>query len=314
MEYTTNTTRRFLCAAGLLLAMAVPSMVLATDGPGCTGANYLTYTVGSKSVAMGEAVTVLRGDQFTWLSSPGTFHFMEGSGIGISHAEWLIDTRFNSLSYYRRASDMYIFSCAVTYTYRPEIQGYDMFGNETDMLQSYNYVVQAGFGLSPVKSFTAGVNLKYFREKLDDWAEGGVCFDLGAVYLIGSSGFSLGFVMQNLGPDLESDTMKEPLPLTIRFGAGHNLELVKDKLEYEIAFDMVDRKYEDVYLSAGLELEFYNILSLRGGYLSQESKAGNNMTMGCGVRIQDNISIDYAWAPYGDLESIHKVAVFWGLQ
>lgn len=313
MENTSNTTRRFLCAAGLILVLAVPSMVLALDGPGCTGANYLTYTVGSKSVAMGEAVAALQGDQLTWLSSPGTLHYMKGSGVGISHAEWLIDTRFNSLSYYKRTNDMYIFSGAVTYTYRPEIQGYDIFGIETKGLQSYNYVAQAGFGLTPVKSFTAGVNLKYFREKLDSWAEGGVCFDLGALYVIESKNIALGFVMQNLGPDLESDTMKEPLPLTLRFGASHNLEIVKDKLKYGMAFDLVDPKYEDIYLSAGVEFEMYNILSIRGGYLSQESKVGNNMTMGCGVRIQESLSIDYAWASYGDFDSIHKVSIFWNL-
>ncbi|MBN2070335.1 MAG: PorV/PorQ family protein [Candidatus Krumholzibacteriota bacterium] len=313
MEYTANTIKRFLSVLVLLSVLTVPVALSATDGPGCTGANYLTYTVGSKSVAMGEAVAALSGDQFTWLSSPGTFHFMEGSGVGITHAEWLIDTRFNNLSYYQRISDMYVFSGAITYTYRPDIQGYDSYGIETSKLQSYNYVAQAGVGFTPVDQFTVGMNLKYFREKLDSWAEGGICFDLGALFTIESKNIALGFVLQNIGPDLESETMKEPLPMTIRFGASHNREIIKDKFGYGAVFDLVNPRFEDPYLSAGIELQMYNILSVRGGYLSQESKAGNNLTMGCGIRVQENLSIDYAWASFGDLDSIHKVSIFWKL-
>ncbi len=303
---------RRIAEAGMLVLVLLPSIAAAQEGPGCTGADYLTHAVGCKSIAMGEVKSALTGDPFNWLATPGAFHDVNGNGAGLFHAEWIVDTRYNNLFYSNRLNEKFAFAGGLTYTYRPDIQGYDRDG-PTGMLKSYNYQAVAGFGFSPVEEFTAGVNFKYFSEKLDTWTEGGVCFDLGAKYVFEECGISMGFAAQNVGPDIKSETLSEPLPMTIRFGAAHSVSLVEEEVAVSYAFDLVKPRFEDLYLSVGCELELYNMLMIRGGYVGQESRAGDGLTMGGGIRIDERLLLDYAWTPYGDLGNLHRISIFFSI-
>ena len=215
-----------IATASLILAALAPIPATAAEGPGGIGANYLTRPVGSKSIAMGEIRAALTGDPFNWLYNPASLQYMQGSGVGLYHSQWIIDTKYDNLSAHHRLSDKFIISGGFTMEYMPDIQGYDELGVETRTLKSNNYQALLGFGFSPTGSFTAGVNLKYFREKLDEWNAGGVGVDLGVLYTHSETGISFGLAAQNLGPDISFNSLDEPLPTTIRAGAGHSFLVI----------------------------------------------------------------------------------------
>jgi hypothetical protein len=293
-----------------LLQPWLADKAFAADGPGSTGAGYLILPVGPKSIAMGEVKAALVDDSFNWLSNPGALQYMNGTGVGVLHSEWLVDTRYNNVAAHHRFSDKFILSGAFTYEYYPEIQGYDEFGMPTKTLTNNNYQAFLGFGFSPSQSFTAGINVKYFREKLDEWSAGGMAVDIGALYTITPGNISLGFAVQNLGPDIKFNELSEPLPTLIRVGGGQVISITEGIFDLAYAVDLVKPKYESIYLSLGAELQFYETLQVRAGYCGQEYRQGDGLTLGGGVRIQERLQVDYAWTPYGDLGNYHRIAVY----
>lgn len=294
---------------GLFQPMLVTN-ASATEGPGSTGAGYLILPVGPKSIAMGEVKAALYDDSFNWLSNPGALQYMDGTGAGVLHSEWLVDTKYNNVTAHHRFTDLFILSGAFTYEYYPDIQGYDEFGTETRTLKNNNYQAYLGFGFSPSKSFTAGLNIKYFNEKLDEWRASGMAVDIGALYTITPGNISLGFAIQNLGPDLKSNELSEPLPTLIRFGGGQVISITEGIFGLSYAVDLVKPKFESIYLSIGTELKFYDILAVRAGYCGQEYRQGDGLTLGGGVTIHKKLQVDYAWTPYGDLGNYHRLAIY----
>jgi hypothetical protein len=311
-----RTERKKLIGAlllGALVLSVLPVAAGAAEGVGSTGASYLMHPVGSKSIAMGEVKSALLGDPFSWLSNPGALNDINGHGLGISHAEWIIDTRYDNVSYNYCLNDKIIFGCGVLFTYRPNIQGYNESGLETRELKSNNYQLVLGIGFTPVTDFMAGISVKYFKEKLDEWNADGVGVDLGVLYHIEKTGTVFGFAAQNLGPDIRFDALAEPLPLTFRFGAMQNITPKEGFVSLSPAVDLVKPRFEELYVSAGIELELYEMLAIRAGYCGQKSRPGSGLTMGGGFTVRNTVTIDYAWTPYGDLGDFHHISIFFGV-
>lgn len=309
MRKHTSAMSSGVAVAGMLLAVLAGSVAQAAVGPGTVGAEYLTLPMGSKSIAMGEVQSAAIGEPLGWLSNPATLRCMDGLGFGVFHAEWLMETQYDNVAYHQRINNYVSVAAGFVSLRRPEIQGYDEYGHETKALDNTNYQAIVGLGCSPIPSFAAGLTVKYFNEKLDDRSADGVGFDLGALYTITSARLSLGFVAQNVGQDITFESVKEPLPTTLRGGASFSVDLRGSDATVTIASDLVKPRYEKLYVSAGADLTLFKTISARVGYNGREYRPGNGLTLGCGVAIR-NISFDYAWTSYGDLGSVHRVALY----
>jgi hypothetical protein len=303
-------------AISVFYSIAIPpfSSVIAADGPGSSGASYLNLAVGAKSIAMGEVNAALVGDPLSWMSNPALMHYMEGTGAGIFHAEWLVDTKYENLGFHHRVNDLFAVTCGFVYSYQPDMQGYDEFGVETSKLKSNNYRALIGFGFTPVESFTAGINVKYFNEKLAEWNSDGMAIDLGALYTFDRFGAAVGIAVQNLGPDITFDSIDEPLPTNIIFGASQSSCYRDDKIAYQLAFDLVKPRFEELFISIGGELTLHNVVAARVGYSGNKYRPGDGFSMGAGFRLRDSIMLDYAWTPYGDLGSFHRISLYLAIQ
>jgi hypothetical protein len=297
----------------MILVVCVSSGASAQEGPGSTGADYLTRAIGPKSIAMGEIGAALQGDPFNWLVNPASFGLMEGTGFGVLHSEWIIDTNYNNASLHHRFSDKFIAAGSFTFEYRPDIQGYDEYGTETKTLKNNNYQAVIGLGFMPIPSLTIGANAKYFQEKLDEWTAGGAAFDVGVLYEIAPAGIVVGASMQNIGSDIKFDTIDEPLPTTTRVGASHAFDISAGTTRFMYGVDLVKPRYEAVYVSAGVELDIVNTLALRAGYCGQEYRFGDGITLGGGVSILGGLKLDYAWTPYGDLGNFHRISIYYNI-
>jgi hypothetical protein len=298
--------------AVVLLALLVPACAAAGEGPSSTGASYLLHPVGAKSIAMGEVKSALLGEPFGWLSNPGAMGDMEGFGLGVFHTEWILDTRYDNVTYHYRVNDMFVLCGGFLYTYRPSMEGYSA-TLEPRELKSNNYQAVVGAGVTPVSNLTAGVNLKYFREKLDEWSAGGVAVDLGFLYYLESTKTAAGLSVQNLGSAIQFEEMEEPLPVTFRLGLSQRVTPKEGIFSITAALDLVKPRFESLYTGAGCELEFYEAFAVRAGYAGQEYRAGSGFTMGGGFKVRKTVTIDYAWTDYGDLGNFHHISLFIGI-
>ena len=300
---------RLAAVAGILLSALAGSVARAADGPGVAGADYLTLPIGSKSIAMGEVQSAAIGEPFGWLSNPAALRRMNGLGFGIFHAEWLMETQYDNAAYHQRINNRVSVAAGFVSLRRPEIQGYDEYGHETEPLDNGAYQAIAGVAYSFVPSFAAGLTVKYFNEDLDDVSAAGVGFDIGALYTITNARLSFGLVAQNLGSDVAFESVKEPLPTTLRGGASWSADVRRDAAAITVAFDVVKPRYEQLYACAGAELLLFNTIGARVGYNGREYRPGSGLSIGCGIAVK-NISFDYAWSPYDEFGSVHRVALY----
>jgi tetratricopeptide (TPR) repeat protein len=63
----------------------------------------------------------------------------------------------------------------------------------------------------------------------------------------------------------------------------------------------------DTYLNIGAEVNIFELISLRGGYKSEDDLA-NGLRLGGGVTGK-NLRIDYAWMPRGDFDTSHRFSM-----
>ena len=309
--------KRVSIAAMLLLALAV-SGAWATNGPGTVGAEYLTLPLGSKSIAMGEVQSAAIGEPLGWLSNPATVRCMDGMGFGVFHAEWFMDTNYDNAAYHHRLNERFSLAAGFVSLRHPKIMGYKTDGTATGQLDNANYQAIIGMGYSPIPSFAAGLAIKYFNEKLAESSADGVGFDIGALYTITKARLSLGIVAQNVGSAITFESIKEPLPTTLRGGASHVAEIRNGDAALTLALDVVKPRYEKLYLSAGCELMLAKTIGVRIGYNGREYRPGSGLTLGCGAVVNNidllRVSVDYAWTSYGDLGSIHRIALYFTIR
>ena len=299
----------------LLIAsiFSAPPTVRADEGPGSAGAGYLLRPVGPKSIAMGEVKAAL-DDPFNWLSNPATLPLSKRIGFGAFHSEWLMDTRYSSLSGNTRVSEWLTLGGGLIYEYGNDIQGYDEFGQMTDPLKNYNYQALVGLGFGPAANFSAGVNLKYFRETLSEWFADGFGFDIGAFYDMPVAGLNVGLTVQNIGPDIKFIDKNEPIPTTVRAGAIYTTTAPASSVGFALGLDFVKPRFEDSYVGGGLELKIAGTVALRGGWCGRKNRAGDGFTFGAGVDLDDRVTIDYAATPYGDLGIQHIISLYFGIR
>ena len=307
------------CKTAFILALLTASIfsapaARAIDGPGSAGAGYLLRPVGPKSIAMGEIKAALDDDPFNWLSNPATLSTMERNGFGLFHSEWLMDKRYSNLSGNIRLSKWFTLGGGLIYEYGADIQGYDEFGQMTDPLKNYNYQALVGLGFGPTANFSAGINLKYFRESLSEWSAGGYGIDAGAFYDIPVAGLNLGLTVQNIGPDIKFIDKEEPLPMTIRAGAVYTSTAAAGSVGFSMGLDVVKPKFEDPYVGAGLELMIAGTVALRGGWCGRKDRAGDGFTLGAGVNLDNRIDLDYAATSYGDFGLQHIISLYFGIR
>jgi len=305
--------------AAIILAILMASIFSAPaartdDGPGSAGAGYLLRPVGPKSIAMGEVKAALNDDPFNWLSNPASLPSMEKSGFGLFHSEWLMDTRYTSLSGNARVAKWLTLGAGLIYEYGDDIQGYDNFGQVTDPLKNYNYQALIGLGFGPGANFSAGLNLKYFRETLSEWSAGGYGVDIGAFYDVPVANLKFGLTVQNIGPDVKFVEIEEPLPTTTRVGAVYTMNAPASSVGFSLALDFVKPRFEESYIGAGLELTIAGTIALRGGWCGQKSRAGDGFTFGAGVDLDNRIVIDYAATAYGDFGLQHIISLYFGIR
>lgn len=299
------------CAVSLLfLQSAFPA------SPGTSIFPFLKITPSAHMTAMGEIDTDINFSAS--FSNPALLPWIDRRQVSFQQLLYVADINYSQVAFLSpldqdsafNASFGYLGSGSLTRTVADSsISGYA----ETGSFGATDMQLSAGYGQRISSEFSWGAGAKVARESIDGHdtigvmaSVGGYYYPLGGLYRPMEEDWQIGFGVMNIGPK----TAGFDPPMGAFLGIGKHL------LNQRLFFGGEVVQYLDQMgdVRAGLEYDVTETLFLRGGYkhILREQDLGSfpqvNVSGGFGIRINQFV-VDYAWAPYGDLGTSHRLSV-----
>jgi len=157
------------------------------------------------------------------------------------------------------------------------------------------------YGQAIGSEWAVGASGRYIDARISDVGAGTAASTIGALYRP-SSHLSLAATVANLGGMLKFLSSHDPLPLAGHLGAAWRV-----MPSVLLTTEVVGRRTGLWSGHGGVEWRPLSAMALRAGYRSDTTRglgAQAGITAGLGLDVWGQ-ELAYAWAPYGDLGSIH---------
>ena len=293
-------------AAVLALLMGVGA-ARADGSAGAEPFNFLFLDANARAVAMGGAYTALATDANALLYNP--------AGLGL--------IAINEATFMHNSYAAGVYQEYGAYA-SPRGWGgsfnYLNFGNVANTTISnpggaglgasglYDLAVSGGYGRQFDDALSLGAEAKYIRESIAGVAGTGEAVDFGALYAAPQlPGLMLGAALQNVGPTVKFANGAENLPLNLRAGAAYSFDAAGQKSA--VSFDVSKERTSSPVVAAGAETILVKAMPIRVGFTTNNN-AGLGLTTGVGW-IHKDLTVDYAFVPYGTLGNAQRVSVTW---
>lgn len=334
-------TAKILSACSMVLALAVPAF--ADNGAGQTVMPIMRMDIGPRQLAMaGAATAVANDDLFGMRYNPAGLAYMKELQIAGMYQDGVLDTNmqyfgigmplpFNGFVGSHRPSLAVTVLLSDNGDFDVNLLNSDgsLFSNDwkksagSDFAVALSYaeciydgVFNIGYGrMRVLHSF--GLTAKFMSSKLPSKnssnfvsEETGTAFggDFGYQLNLPDAGLSLGLSILNVASKMKYLDDEFNLPMTFRAGLGYTMDIGKN-LKATAAVDYVNYiKDEENRVFAGVELEFLQYVSLRGGYRFNQD--WYNWTMGVGLKVWD-FEFDAAFQPDSDIENLFQISLTW---
>lgn len=174
------------------------------------------------------------------------------------------------------------------------------------------------------ENFYYGANVKFIRRELGDGSATGVGFDVGAYYNPFEKLY-LGLNIQDVTTTFVSwnTGRNELVTPTAKIGGSYRIDflggVILPALDFDVRFE--NRRYASNFhigpvsfdMHAGLEYNFRNIFSIRGGYNDVKQ-----LTIGAGIKLP-KLNIDYSFARFNmseidRLDDTHRISLILTLE
>ncbi len=316
---------------GLICILGTALPALADTG---AGAIVLSFPIGARYNALGEAGSALAQDATAAWFNPGGLAFLgdrrETHDVQIMYsklAAGLADDIALTWGGYAGPLGNGSFGASVTYLDMGEQVATSDSQEERGTFSSYSYVLQGNYALKVSPNVGIGFGVKYFRDKLappevlqDGTGGSGDSFgvDLGVLWKVPTANLNVALALSNLGPDIkhvdadQADPMPRKITVGLAYGLYHSeymgLLIIAD---YQVPMNKWDEDQykfgfetgQDVW-GAGVEWSYDRSLFLRAGYKADDAGQIEDYTFGFGVDmskwVNRAIIFDFASVPQAD--------------
>ena len=328
--------KRQTLAATLVVALSlgITSVAVASSG---AGAINLTFPIGARYNALGEAGTALSQDATAQFWNPGGLGFLPSNPSGTQHeihfmqsslAQGLADDiGLYWLGYAMPLGKVGALGIALNYLDMGDQQATNEDGSLSQTFHSYMFAISATYGVRLSRTLGVGLGVKYFRDELapeevlaDDYTGDGSAssfgVDLGLLWKVPKIRSNLGLSVLNLGPDIshqDADIQSDPMPRRITAGwafsifsnEASGMLLIADYQVPLYKWDVNDygfgMDFDYAEWGGGLEWNYLRSLFLRFGYKSAEYGDITDTTWGFGVDLErwvgQGIVFEFAQVP-----------------
>jgi hypothetical protein len=320
----------------MALALMVSFPLAAEARLGGSGAQFLAFSGGCRSVALGGAYVALAEGIDAVYYNPAGLATLDVSTFAFNHGELFADMNLENVAFATPGLGGVVSISGVAFLSgsmkRTTFEDQEGVSGETFSANDF------AFGLSYARmmtdKFTAGMTLKFLNQNIDRVGANGWAFDLGGTYAVGVGDLKLGFAIRNFGPDmaysgedLDFDTglpdypevdedipatyksEDYPLPLIFQLGITYDL-LSSEASRLTAVLDGVHPNDQDETFVAGLEYGFNDSYFARVGYNGRENMG---MTAGLGARAALTAgvmaSVDYSYEDHEFLDAIQRFSL-----
>ncbi|MBN1822709.1 MAG: PorV/PorQ family protein [Endomicrobiales bacterium] len=288
----------------------------AVFGGGTTSADFLKLGAGARNGAMGDTGAADNSVNASWWNPAGL------TQIPKFQCSFMYSPLFGGEAAFQHAAlgKKYAFGAFALSAGILSVKPIDKYDNTGARLgETYapqDSVIMFSFAKDVIdyrERIPVGISVKYVSSQLDDVSADTYAFDIGMfvhpVLFPNVRNLKVGVAVQNIGNAMKFKNRSYPLSQITR--AGMTYTILGNSL---IAADVYQCTGSDV--SFGFGYEYYTLLgsmmlfSPRIGYKQQVTEAADalGVTLGFGLTY-NRLVFDYAFIPYGELETVHKISV-----
>lgn len=299
----------FFLAASSAVAGFLPEGAFSKDARGITGASFLKDLSSPRFYAMGQSGSSVFSPESVFYNPAGIY--CEASHSFYAAYQALLEGSYREQISYSASSGYgrWAFSWL-----RSSYGSFDRLNARAENTGSFSPSDNA-FLLSisrPSERIFWGASLKFAQTDLvyeKGWA---AAFDIGLISRsMTDRGSEYSLYLRNLGTPMKINGKDDPLPF--EFGAGLKSRWKAADLYFEGKFP----SYDSPFLTAGAELPLpvsqnYGFVLRTGFNPKNKSRLGWAASVSAGFGFYSpSMSLDYAYAPYGDLGDTHRFSFSW---
>lgn len=284
------------------------------EAMGSTTADFLNLPVGARAIGMGGAYTAISEEASGIYWNPAGLVQIPKLSVTFMRSEYIAGINYQYLAYAQRLAADSAIGASFMVTDIGTLDQTNIYGTKTGAFTPKDQVVTLSYSKAVLefsdkeRDVSIGINAKYIKSKIVNEDES-FAGDLGIMaYSFTTLPYRLGVAVTNFGQGLKYDTESNPLPMTLKLGGA--LNPFKNLL---IAADAVFPKGNGPHYLLGFELSTQpnelTKFSARGGLNSQLLKDDlSGFTLGLGATLHF-FSLDYAYAPMGELGTAHRISI-----
>ena len=314
-----NLTKRLLLF--VLAACALPVQLFAF---GSGTYDFLRMDVSPRSAGLGGSFVTMTDDPTSIFYNPAGIGSLSKTRFGVGFFKHLLDINAGYATYGTEVIGLGFVGAGVQYVSYGEFRRTGDEGQDLGTFGANELAISVGYAGELQPGLRYGANMKYIHSSIAEVSSSGAAIDLGVQYIAVTDRMVVGASLMNLGTQLSSYlNTKENLPLNFTIGASIYPEHLPAVLQINLhklneAQDNFTDRFKN--FSIGAELSPANNVQLRVGYNNEhrkELKIGQRsglagLSVGGGV-VAGMYNVDYAFSSYGEIGSVHRVAVTFGL-
>jgi len=277
---------------------------LSSEDKGTSGAQFLKIGVGAEGPAMAGAYTSLSKDISGVYWNPAGVILSEGKEIELMYTQWFEDTTLNYLGFGMPLGRGKLFLNYAGVTVDKLEKRTSDTSEPVENFKAQDSAIGIGYALK-LGEGAVGITLKSISSKIDDKSASAIGVDVG--WKKEGEKYLWGIALRNLGTEIKFEDKGDPLPTNLNLGLGIKL---KDNMLLSVDLNLPNDNeinasigYQYLLKAGGIELP------LRVGYKTlNDFDTIDALSAGLGIKIK-NYTLDFAWAPYGDLGDTIRVAI-----
>lgn len=296
----------------LIVMLASGAFGFGRDEVGTTGFNFVKIGVGARPVSMGSAFTGLADDIHAICWNPAGLARVGERQVTTTYLNYLADMQSGFAGVLWPLDETSAGGVGLSYLTSGDIPKLDEQGNDQGTFGASGLALTLAYSRRVVPDVWAGIALKGLYQSIDDYSAHALALDVGAIYQPKVEGLTLGASLLNLGAQTGAFIEeKDPLPTEVRVGAAYRpVPFAVGAADIAVPFD------NDPSLRLGAEVFPHPLLAIRAGYntLGSQLEVGSEkdvlggLSFGLGA-VWQRIGVDYAYSPYVELGSAHRLSL-----